>query len=176
MYRQSSTTPRSTNPCLRRNTGGANHAQAKVAVPFRGWPALRGRLHHISESSCAHPRVGTGGREEDTSVPISKEEATSTHHLSAMPDPCNRRYPYACHAPRGLGRGAPEGKGYATTSVRSGLGGASLLYRLVTTGGFLGGGTPTSLEQASRLITHYMWNNPDSLEQAIGLIAIYSEY
>ncbi|MFM7990573.1 MAG: hypothetical protein ACKPKO_65760, partial [Candidatus Fonsibacter sp.] len=27
---------------------------------------------------------------------------------------CNRRYPYACHAPKGLGRGAPEEKGYAT--------------------------------------------------------------
>jgi hypothetical protein len=27
--------------------------------------------------------------------------------------PCSRRYPYACHAPKGLGRGAPEGKGYA---------------------------------------------------------------
>ena len=66
---------------------GANHAQAKVAVPFRGRPSLRGRLHRISESSCTHRRVGTGGREEDTSVPISKEEVTSTHHLSAMPDP-----------------------------------------------------------------------------------------
>ena len=132
MYRQSSTTPRSTNLCLCRNTG-ANHAQAKVAVPFRGRPSLRGRFHHISESSCAHPRVGTGGREDDTSVPISKEEVTC--------------YPYACHAPRGLRRGAPEGKGYATTSVRSGLGGSSLLYILVTRGVSLGGALPPALNK-----------------------------
>ena len=63
-------------------------------------------------------------------MPINKDEVTSTHHLSAMPDPCNRRYPYACNAPRGLGRGAPEGKGYATTSVCSALGGASIISTL----------------------------------------------
>jgi hypothetical protein len=37
-------------------------------------------------------------------------DASSLRH--ARP-PCSRRYSYACHAPRGLGRGAPEGKGYA---------------------------------------------------------------
>jgi len=53
--------------------------------------------------------------------------------------PCSRRYPYACHAPKGLGRGAPEGKGYATTSVRCGLGGASMISTLVTHRGYLWG-------------------------------------
>ena len=66
--------------------------------------------------------------------------------------PCSRRYPYACHAPKGLGRGAPEGKGYATTSVRSGLGGASMISTLVTHMGFPCVGTPASPEQASGLI------------------------
>ena len=38
----------------------------------------------------------------------------------------------------------------------------------------LGGGTPTSPEQASGLITNHISVIPDSPEQAIGLIAIYS--
>ena len=66
--------------------------------------------------------------------------------------PCSRRYPYACHVPKGLGRGVPEGKGYATTSVRSGLGGASMISTLVTHMGFPCVGTPASPEQASGLI------------------------
>ena len=87
---------------------GANHAQAKVAVPFRGRPSLRGRLHHISESSCAHPRVGTGGREEDTSVPISKEEVPSINHLSAMPDPLQPPLSLRMPCPEGIRQRRPR--------------------------------------------------------------------
>ena len=60
--------------------------QAKVAVPFRVRPSLRGRLHLISEYIKTQPWGGPGGREEVTSVPISEEEGTSTHHLSTMPE------------------------------------------------------------------------------------------
>ena len=87
---------------------GANHAQAKVAVPFRGRPSLRGRLHIISDSSYTHPRVGTGGREEDTSVPISREEVTSRHHLSAMPDPLQPPLSLRMPCPEGIRQRRPR--------------------------------------------------------------------
>ena len=47
-------------------------------------------------------------------------------------------------------------------------------YLPVTPRGFPWGGTPTSPEQASGLITNHISVMPDSPEQAIGLIAIYS--
>ena len=87
---------------------GANHAQAKVAVHFRGRPSLKGRLHHISESSCVHPRVGSSGREEDTSVPISREEVTSRHHLSAMPDPLQPPLSLRMPCPEGIRQRRPR--------------------------------------------------------------------
>ena len=43
------------------------------------------RQHIINESSHAHRRVGTSGKEQTTSTPISKQEGTSKHHLSTMP-------------------------------------------------------------------------------------------
>ena len=98
--------------CRHTGGGGANHAPAKVAVPVRGRPSLKGRLHHISASSCAHPRVGTSGREEATSVPINKEEVTSTHHLSAMPDPLQPPLSLRMPCPEGIRqRRPPKGKG-----------------------------------------------------------------
>ena len=72
-------------------------------------------------------------------MPMIKEEATSTHHLSAMPVPLHPPLSLRTPCPEGIRQRPPEGKGYATTSVRSGLGGDSLLYLLVTPRGFLGG-------------------------------------
>ncbi len=131
-------TTRSTNPCLCRNTGGLTTHRLRSRSPFgagrrSGGAFITSVNHHV-------PIPGRGqAAERIPQCPSAKRRLPQRIISPPCQTPCSRRYPYACHAPRGLGRGAPEGKGYATTSVRSGLGGASLLYLLVKPGGFLGG-------------------------------------
>jgi len=60
------------------------------------------------KSSYAHPRVGTGGREEDTSVPISREEVTSRHHLSTMPQPLQPPLSLRMPCPEGIRQRRPR--------------------------------------------------------------------
>ena len=85
MYRQPVPAARSTNPCLCRNTRGANPRRLRSRSPFgagrRSGGAFIAALFHQSPAL-----GGPGSREEGTSVLICKEEGTSMHHLSTMPE------------------------------------------------------------------------------------------
>ena len=126
MYHQPAPAARSTNTCPVQKYYGGLTRQAKVAVPFRVRPSLRGRRHLINDSSKPSPGEGQAAERRLPQCPSAKRRVPQR----IISPPCQssrcRRYPYACHAPKGLGRGAPEGKGYATTSGNSSLGGAAL--------------------------------------------------
>ena len=145
-------TARSTNPCLCRNTGGLATHRLRSRSPFGAGRRSGGAF--ISSVNHHMPIPGWGQAAERRIPQCPSAERKLPQGIISPPcqTPCSRRYPYACHAPKGLGRGVPEGKGYATTSVRSGLGGASMISTLVTHMGFPCVGTPASPEQASGLI------------------------
>ncbi len=119
--------------------GGGHPPTNKGGVPLLGPAGARGRLHHSSESSCAHPGVGTGDREENTSVPISREEVTSRHHLSAMPDPLQPPLSLRMPCPEGIRQRRPRREracdDLSTIWFRRSLS----IYLLVTPRGFPGG-------------------------------------
>ena len=107
--------------------GGANHLWLGSG-PLLGPAVAQGRLHHISEIINTQPLGGPSGREEDTSMPISKEEVTSMHHLSTMPrllqPPLSLRVP----CPEGIRQRRPRRERVCgRTSVCHGLGGASII-------------------------------------------------
>ena len=80
---------------------GGEGAQAKVAVPFG--PGRRSGGAIISSVIHQNPAHGWARQQRGGYL---------NAHLPPYQSPCSRHYPYACHAPKGLGRGAPEGKGY----------------------------------------------------------------
>ena len=104
--------------CLVQKYYGGLTRQAKVAVPFRVRPSLRWRHHLINDSSKPSPGKGQAAERRLPQCPSAKRRVPQR----IISPPCQssrcRRYPYACHAPKGLGRGAPEGKGYAGDNRR----------------------------------------------------------
>ena len=107
-----------------------NNQYQKHEAPIRVCAEIQGGSPH-RQMSRSH--VGAGRRSRGAFV-TSVSHHSPTHggterqrveclsaHLPTHQSPCSRRFSYACHAPKGLGRGAPEGeKGMRTTSVCSG--------------------------------------------------------
>ena len=151
---------------------GANLLWLGSRSPFGAGRRSGGAFISSVKSSYAHPRVGTGGREEDTSVPISREEVTSRHHLSAMPDPLQPPLSLRTPCPEGIRQRRPRRE-----RVCDDL--STIWFRRSVYDLYLGDTHGVSMCGYSR----QPWtgqradsnacarNTPDSLEQAIGLIS-----
>ena len=144
-----SASSRSTNPCLCRNTGLTTSGSGPV--PFRGHYACILSMSH-------HMPIAGWGQAAKSKLP-QRPSANKRVPRSIISPPCqgscNRRYLYACHASKGLGRGAPEGKEYADDlSMPWFRWSVYYIYRWHP--GVTRGAPPTNPEQASGLIPQYI--------------------
>ena len=128
--------------------GGANPRKLRSRSPFGAGRRSGGAFI----TSVVHQTQPWAGQAAERRVPqCSSAKRREPQCIISPPcqSSCNRRYPYACHAPKGFGRGAPEGKGYATTSENSSLGGVASIIVLGDPRGFPWGAPPTALNKPS---------------------------